>query len=314
MGRATAITARSPVSERVLITGASGFVGGHLAREWVDNGAEVLGISRRGTITEGSGLSVDLLNIDATRDAVAQFKPTVVHHLAALASTGRSWDEPARCVADNQATTWSILEAVREEAPSASVVLACSGESYGSPLSLPVDESHLLAPTTPYAVAKTVADLIGGLYAQAHGLHVIRARAFNHAGPGQSDSFLIGSLCAQAKAQADQATVTLQTGAAATRRDYTDVRDVVRAYRLLAVAGQPGAYNVCSGVSTSTAEIVEMIGKIAGVTVVHEAPQELARPHETLDIFGDPTKLTAATGWQPQIPLSQTITDTLTSV
>ena len=78
MGRATAITARSPVSERVLITGASGFVGGHLAREWVDNGAEVLGISRRGTITEGSGLSVDLLNIDATRDAVAQFKPTVV--------------------------------------------------------------------------------------------------------------------------------------------------------------------------------------------------------------------------------------------
>lgn len=299
------------MSERVLITGASGFVGGHLAREWSQEGALVLGLSRRGTVSAGEGRSVDLLSAELTRKAVADFKPTVVHHLAALASTGRSWDEPARCVAENQATTWNILEAVRLEAPQATVVLACSGESYGTPSVLPVTESHPLAPITPYAVAKTTSDLIGGLYGEAHGLRVIRARAFNHAGPGQGDSFLIGSLCSQAKAQAVSPAITLRTGSKDIRRDYTDVRDVVRAYRLLAEDGAPGVYNVCSGSSTSTAEVVSLVAAALGSEVIHEVPTELVRPHETPEIFGDPAKLTAETGWAPAIPLEQTIADCL---
>lgn len=299
------------MGERVLITGASGFVGGHLAREWAEAGATVLGISRSGGATHGEGIALDILDRAATRDAVAAFGPTVVHHLAALASTGRSWQDPARCVADNQATTWNILEAVRGEAPDATVVIACSGESYGAPRSLPVDESQPLAPATPYAVAKTVSDLIGGLYAEAHGLKVIRARAFNHVGPGQGSDFLLGSLCAQVRAQSKSSPVTLKTGGAATRRDYTDVRDVVRAYRLLAQEASPGAFNVCSGRSLSTAEIVALVGKAGGFEVVHEVPVELVRPHETADICGDPSKLTAATGWEPRIPIEQTVADAL---
>jgi GDP-4-dehydro-6-deoxy-D-mannose reductase len=154
--------------------------------------------------------------------------------------------------------------------------------------------------------------LIGGLYAQAHGLKVIRARAFNHAGPGQSGSCLVGSICAQAAEQSGNARVTVRTGAAEVRRDYCDVRDVARAYRLLCEAGEPGIWNVCSGASTSTAEVVDLLDSALPETeVAHEVDPALVRPHETLDIYGDCSKLEAATGWKPLIPLRQTVSDAL---
>ena len=300
------------MTKRVLVTGASGFVGGWLAREWEAAGAEVLGISRRGSSPAGEGRAVDLLEASAATESVAQFKPDFVCHLGALASTGRSWQEPVRCVADNQAMTWNLLAAVAEHSPAATVLIAGSGEGYGVPQSLPVDEAHQLAPGTPYAVAKTATDLIGGLFAQAHGLNVIRARAFNHAGPGQGGSFLVGSICAQAAEQSAQPQVTVHTGAAEVRRDYCDVRDVARAYRLLCEAGQPGIWNVCSGVSSSTAEVVALLDAALGETpLTHVVAPEFVRPHETLNIFGDRSKLEAATGWKPLIPLSQTVSDTL---
>jgi GDP-4-dehydro-6-deoxy-D-mannose reductase len=300
------------LSNRVLVTGASGFVGGWVAREWQSAGAEVLGVSRRGSSPAGQGQAVDLLKADATSAAVAQFKPDFVCHLGALASTGRSWQEPVRCLADNQAMTWNLLASVLEHSPGATVLIAGSGEGYGVPQSLPVNESHQLAPGTPYAVAKTATDLIGGLYAQAHGLKVIRARAFNHAGPGQGGSFLVGSICAQAAEQSGNARVTVRTGAAEVRRDYCDVRDVARAYRLLCEAGEPGIWNVCSGASTSTAEVVDLLDSALPETeVAHEVDPALVRPHETLDIYGDCSKLEAATGWKPLIPLRQTVSDAL---
>ena len=300
------------MSKRVLVTGASGFVGGWLAREWESAGAQVLGLSRRGSSPAGEGKAVDLLNAAETADTVAQFKPDFVCHLGALASTGRSWQEPVRCLADNQAMTWNLLAAVLEHSQGATVLIAGSGEGYGVPQSLPVNESHQLAPGTPYAVAKTATDLIGGLYAQAHGLNVIRARAFNHAGPGQGGSFLVGSICTQAAEQSSAQQVTVRTGAAEVRRDYCDVRDVARAYRLLCEAGEPGVWNVCSGSSTSTSEVVGLLDAALGETsLVHEVDPALVRPHETLDIYGDCSKLEAATGWKPLIPLSQTVADTL---
>jgi GDP-4-dehydro-6-deoxy-D-mannose reductase len=300
------------MAERVLITGASGFSGGHLATEWSAVGAEVVGISRRGTCVAGEAQECDLLDPAAIARIVESFKPTVVHHLAALSSTGRSWQEPVKCISDNQATTWNLLEAVRSFAPEATVVTAGSGEGYGSPLTLPVTEDHPLAPGTPYAVAKTVADLIAGLFAHAHGLRVIRARAFNHPGPGQGRSFLLGSICSQAAAQDGSAALTIRTGTASIARDYCDVRDAARAYRLLAQKAEPGIYNICSGSSSTTAELVDLLAaELAPADVVHEVDPELVRPHETELIVGERTKLTNATGWVPEIPLSQTVADTL---
>ena len=292
-------------------------MGGWLAREWHTSGAEVLGISRRAESPSGAAESVDLMDAAGVEAAVREFQPDFVCHLGALASTGRSWQQPSRCVGDNQAMTWNLLEAVRQHARDATVLVAGSGEGYGVPQQLPVSESHRLAPGTPYAIAKTATDLIGGLYAEAHGMNVVRARAFNHAGPGQGGSFLVGSICAQAAGQLEEnpgSEITVRTGAAEVRRDYCDVRDVARAYRLLCEAGEPGVWNVCSGASTSTAQVVALLEEaVAPAPLVHEVDPALVRPHETLDICGDPGKLEAATGWKPRIPLSQTVADTLTA-
>jgi GDP-4-dehydro-6-deoxy-D-mannose reductase len=198
--------------------------------------------------------------------------------------------------------TLNVLEAVRTETPGALVLAVGSGEVYGAPAELPVDESAPLRPQNPYAVSKASADLLAGFYADAHGLRVIRVRAFNHAGPGQDPTYAISSFARQAA----QGATRIVTGNLDTRRDYTDVRDVVRAYRLLADRGEPGVFNVCSGRTASTAELVRTLG------LQPEVDPALVRAHEVMEIRGSYAALRAATGWEPAIPLADTLRDTLT--
>jgi GDP-4-dehydro-6-deoxy-D-mannose reductase len=291
----------------VLITGASGFAGRHLAAACVAAGDEVVELSR------SSGVRVDLLDADAARAAVRSARPTIVHHLAARAHVGRSWREPAVTLHENLAMTLNVLEAVRLEAPSACVMLAGSGEVYGPPERLPVDEAAKLAPQNPYAVSKASADLLGGFYADAHGLCAIRARAFNHAGPGQEPSYAISSFARQVAAGLEEGAdpIRLVTGNPDTRRDYTDVRDVVRAYRLLAARREPGAFNVCSGRPASAGELVRVLAEAAGVSVDHVVDPALVRAHEVMEVRGSFDHLRSATGWEPEIPLSRTLADTV---
>ncbi len=303
------------MSARVLITGASGFLGGHLARACAAGGDAVVGLSRSGRVPAdgGAGMAVDLLDAGAARAAVRDARPDVVHHLAALASTGRSWEDPERCLADNLRSTWSLLDAVRAEAPGARVLIAASGEGYGPPARLPVDESAPLRPQSPYAVAKVTSDLLGGFFADAHGLSVVRARAFNSAGPGQPDTFLVGSLTRQAAAGvlAGDDPVRVSGGAPDVRRDFTDVRDVVRAFRALAGGGvEPGAYNVASGRPASARDVASVLEElVAPARLVHDVDPALVRPHETPEVVGSAERLHAATGWAPEIPFEQTVAD-----
>jgi GDP-4-dehydro-6-deoxy-D-mannose reductase len=276
---------------RVVITGAAGFAGGHLADACAAAGDDVVGLTRR---------VCDLCITGATREAIAAARPDVVYHLAALAHVGESWRDPGRTLGDNVLMTFNVLEAVRAAAPDAVVVAVSSGEIYGPPERLPITESAPLRPQNPYAVSKASADLLAGFYADAHGLRVVRARAFNHAGPGQDSSYAISSFARQAAEGAER----IVTGNPATRRDYTDVRDVVRAYRLLAQRGEPGVFNVCSGRATSTAELVAMLGR--------ECDGAEPRPNEVMELRGSYERLRAATGWEPEIPLEQTMRDTLT--
>jgi GDP-4-dehydro-6-deoxy-D-mannose reductase len=209
--------------------------------------------------------------------------------------------------------TLNVLEAVRAEAPSATVVAVASGEVYGPPERLPVDESAPLRPQNPYAVSKAAADLLAGFYADAHGLRVIRARAFNHAGPGQATTYAIASFARQVAAALDagQDPVRIVTGNPDTRRDYTDVRDVARAYRLLAERAGSGVYNVCSGRTASAAELVAAFAQAAGVGVEHVVDPELVRAHEVMELRGSHERLHEATGWEPEIPLARTLSETL---
>jgi len=276
---------------RVVITGSSGFAGRHLTALCADQ--EVTGLS---------SAVCDLRDAEATRAAIAAARPDVVYHLAARAHVGESWRDPAGTIHDNVAMALSVLEAVRAEAAGATVVAVASGEVYGTPERLPIDESAPLRPQNPYAVSKASADLLAGFYADAHGLRVIRARAFNHAGPGQGPTYALSSFARQAAQGADR----IVTGNPDTRRDYTDVRDVVRAYRLLAERAAPGVYNVCSGRTASTRELVAALG------LEPEVDPALLRPHEVMELRGSYDALRAATGWEPEIPLEQTLRDTLT--
>jgi GDP-4-dehydro-6-deoxy-D-mannose reductase len=273
---------------RAAITGGTGFAGRHLAEHCRAQGDEVTVLTRDDLHDPGA--------------ALAAAAPDVVYHLAAQAHVGRSWEDPEATLRDNLALAVHVLEAVRAEARGATVLAVSSGEVYGPPAELPVTEAAPLRPQNPYAVSKAATDLLARFYADAHGLHVVIPRAFNHAGPGQDPSYAIASFARQA-AQGD----VVVTGNADTRRDYTDVRDVVRAYRLLAEHGEPGeAYNVCSGVSHSAAELVAALG-----AAEHRVDPALVRAHEVMEIRGSNDKLREATGWVPRIALEETLRDTV---
>jgi GDP-4-dehydro-6-deoxy-D-mannose reductase len=264
-------------------------------------------------VSRRSGVRVDLRDPDATLAAVRDARPEVVYHLAALAHVGRSWQDPAATLRDNQAMSVAVLEAVRAAAPDAVVVAVSSGEVYGPPSTLPVDESALLRPQNPYAVSKAATDLLAGFYADAHGLRVVRPRAFNHAGPGQPPLFALASFARQVAVgvEAGARPVRVVTGNADSRRDYTDVRDVVEAYRRLADVGEPGIFNVCSGRTASARELVAALQAVAAVEIEHVVDDGLVRAHEVMEVRGSFDRLAAATGWAPAIPLERTLADTV---
>jgi GDP-4-dehydro-6-deoxy-D-mannose reductase len=293
------------VSRRVLITGATGFAGAHLVAACEAAGDDV--------VPAPPSSAHDLRDPAAARRLVAGARPDVVYHLAARAHVGQSWEDPIGTLSDNVAMTAALLEAVRAEAPEAVVISVGSGEEYGPPETVPTTEAHPLRPQNPYAVSKASSGLLARFYADAHGLRVIHARAFNHAGPGQEPIYAIATFARQfaegLNAGADP--ITIVTGSPDTRRDFTDVRDVVRAYRILAEHGEPGIFNVCSGVSRSAREILAALGEVAGVAVDHQVDPARLRAHEVFEIRGANDHLTSTTAWRPEIPLETTLRDTL---
>jgi GDP-4-dehydro-6-deoxy-D-mannose reductase len=301
---------------RVLITGAAGFAGGWLSRECASAGDEVIGLSRAGDGPDGcaAGLTVDLRDAEAIRTALRDARPEVVYHLAALSSVGASWEDPAGTMVENVAASVNLLEALRHEAPAARVIWVSSCQVYGEPERVPVDEDAPLRPENPYGVSKTAGDLLAAVYADAHGLDLVRARPFNHIGPGQRDVFLVSSLARQA-AQARRAgasEIEIVTGNPDARRDYTDVRDVARAYRLLASTDAGGVFNVSSGRSASASELVQLLGElIAPIPVRHRVDPARVRAHELMDLSGSHARLTDATGWEPAIPIERTLGDAI---
>jgi GDP-4-dehydro-6-deoxy-D-mannose reductase len=249
--------------------------------------------------------------------AVRGAQPEVVYHLAALSSVARSWEDPAQTLGENVSAAINLLEAVRAAAADARVVWVSTCEVYGVPQALPLTESDPMAPANPYAVSKAAAEMLAVVYANAHGLDIVRVRPFSHSGPGQRPIFLLSSLARQAAEgrRAGVERLTVVTGNPDTRRDFTDVRDVVRAYRLIASAeteSEPGVYNVSSGISVSAADQVRLLGELlAPIEVTHEIDPSRVRASEVMDLRGNHSRLTAATGWEPEIPLRQTMEDTI---
>jgi GDP-4-dehydro-6-deoxy-D-mannose reductase len=300
---------------RALITGASGFAGGWLCRACLEEGDEVLGISRSGTAPEGArAAAVDLRDGDAVAACVRGFAPEVVYHVAALSSVGRSWAEPGRTLESNVGGAVSLLEAVRDHAPGARVVWVSSSEVYGTVSEMPIAETVQCGPESPYAVSKLAAEQLAEVYARAHDLRVVVARPFSHSGPGQRPIFLLSNIAWQAvqARRAGDGALRVVTGNGEVRRDVTDVRDVVRAYRLLAASSVTGVVNVCTGVTRSTAEQVAELARLApDIAIEHVVDPKLVRSTEVMELRGDSTSLRRQTGWRPEIPYEQTLADTI---
>ena len=300
---------------RVLVTGASGFAGRWLCRACRDAGDEVLGVSRSGEAPTGcAAIALDIRDGDAIARVVRRATPEVVYHLAALSNVGDSWREPATAVEVNVGGAVTMLAALRSGAPDARVVWVSSSEVYGTVRALPIAEDVAPAPESPYAVSKLAGEQLAAVDARAHGLSVVIARPFSHSGPGQQSHYLLSNLAwrgARARA-AGAATLEVSTGNPEVRRDFTDVRDVVRAYRALAASGAPGVFNVCAGTTRSTAELVgELARLIAPVEVRHVVDPGMVRASEVMELRGSANRLLEMTGWRPEIPLRTTLADTL---
>ncbi|MGO9823112.1 MAG: GDP-mannose 4,6-dehydratase [Solirubrobacteraceae bacterium] len=300
------------------MTGAAGFAGQWLVRDCASAGDQVWALSRAGDPVEGASdnVAVDLRDLDQLRRCVVAAQPEAVYHLAALSSVAKSWQEPGRTLSENVAGAVNVLEAVRDSAAGARVIWVSTCEVYGVPDRLPIGESAAIAPANPYAVSKAAGELLAAVYAESHGLDVVVARPFSHSGPGQLPIFLLSSLAMQAAEgrRAGVERLTIVTGNPATRRDFMDVRDVVRAYRLLATTPSlpDRVYNVSSGVSVSAAEQVSLLAELmAPIAVDHEIDPARVRASEVMDLRGDHSRLTAATGWEPEIDLRQTMDETI---
>jgi GDP-4-dehydro-6-deoxy-D-mannose reductase len=290
---------------RSLITGGAGFVGHWLADHLRSLGDQVVAIDREVDVTDPSALLA----------AVSDARPDAIYHLAALTHVGESWDEPLRVLEVNVIGTAVLLAAARECGTDPRILVTSSAEVYGAvtdPALLPLTEASPTAPLTPYAASKLASEAIVSQAGRGHGQHVITVRPFNHIGPGQTPSFAVPALAKRIVDAERSGAPTIPVGNLSARRDFTDVRDVVRAYRLLVEAGQPGdVYNVCSGVDVSIREIADGLLRLAGTSLAFETDAALTRPVEVPVLRGDPGRLVEATGWKPEIPLDETLADVL---
>jgi len=252
-------------------------------------------------------------NADELAAAVRAAAPSAVIHLAALSSVGGSWESPAETWEVNVIGTVNVVDAIRSAAPDARLLFVSTGEVYGRAEVLPTPETATLAPLSPYAASKVGAEAVCEQVARATGLDVVVARAFQHEGPGRDERFAIGSWTRQIAELEQRGGGELLVGDLSAERDLSDVRDVCRAYRLLLDPEVPqGTYNVASGRKVSLQDVVDLLVASARVPIDVVVDEARLRPNDLPVVWGDVRKLEAATGWQAEIPLRQTLEDALT--
>jgi GDP-4-dehydro-6-deoxy-D-mannose reductase len=304
---------------RALITGVGGFVGRHLLQHLLDEGDQVFGLGRRGDIgglPEGvTAFAVDLAYKAQVEAAVHAARPDVVYHLAAQSSPRESLDDPWATLSNNLRSQMNLLETLRGLDTLPRVLVVGSSDEYGAPQphEVPTSEDVPLRPSTPYAVSKVGQDMMGYQYFAQHRMPVVRVRPFNHTGPGHDARFVIPSIARQlARIEIGEHEPVLRVGNQDVQRDFTDARDMVRAYRLAALMGEPGeVYNLGHGRSIRIGEIVEALVAECRVPVQVQVDPALLRNVDLPRQQADIRKFVQLCGWQPRIPLQTTLQDTL---
>jgi len=290
---------------KALITGAAGFVGRHLTDHLESHGDEVVGVDReRGP---------DLLDADGWKTLLDDLRPDAVYHLGGFSDVGGSWNTPNETFRVNAEGTLNVLQGC-VHAGVRRVLAVSSADVYGRVTlsELPLNEDNPLRPVSPYAASKIAADYLALQAHLGYGLEVMRVRAFNHLGTGQTNRFVAPALAERIALNELEGGEEVPVGNLTPRRDFTDVRDVVRAYRLLIEHGEPGeAYNVCSGHDIAISELADRLVAMARREMRLEGDPSLQRPVDVPVLRGDYARLNKATGWEPEINLDQTLSDLL---
>ncbi len=308
--------------KRVLVTGALGFVGEHLCRELLRTGHEVFGCDL-GCAPAGAGASgvpfaaraCDVSEPESVAALVSDLRPDAIFHLAAQSSASKAFAQPRETFLVNALGTQNLFQAVLEHSPESLVLVVSSGEIYGpqDPAGGPATEQTPIVPVSPYALSKVVQDMLALQYWRSHGIQTVRARPFNHTGPGQTTTFAIPNFARQiALAEAGRCDPVIEVGNLGAVRDFLDVRDVVRAYLLLMEEGAPGeAYNICSGLPRSVQSLVDTLVSFSKTRVTLKRVEARIRPSDISYLVGDNSKLKERTGWEPAYRLEDTLLEIL---
>lgn len=310
---------------RALITGITGFAGSHLAEYLLAEHpeVEVYGTyrwrSRMDNVehlrSKVKLLEADLRDYTSLQNALERSRPDAIFHLAAQSFVPSSWSAPNETLTTNIAGQTNLFEAIRALRIDPVVQIACSSEQYGLvlPNEVPIKETNPLRPLSPYAVSKVAQDLLGYQYFQSYGLKVVRTRGFNHTGPRRGQVFVTSNFCSQVAAiELGLQEPVIRVGNVEAIRDFTDVRDMVRAYWLAVTKGKPGeVYNIATGNGIVIREMLDRIIALSNVEVKIEVDPDRLRPSDVEILIGDSSKFRADTGWEPRIPFEQTLRDLL---
>lgn len=313
---------------KVLITGATGFAGSHLVEHLSINTYKLFGTYLLETSLKNIDTTrypIDLLQVDLTDDKkvteiIKAIQPDLIFHLAALPSPAESFRKPLETIVNNVSIQINILEAIKEaNLLKTRILIVSSADVYGMvsrkgiPIGIPIDEDTPFTPTNSYAVSKITQDFLGLQYSISYGLPIVRVRPFNHIGPRQSPQFVISSFAKQiAEIEKGTKENILHVGNIKAKRDFTDVRDVVRAYSLIVEKGKSGeVYNIGSGVSYKISDILNILLSFSKVKIAIQIDPSLLRPGDTPDFICNNQKIKKTINWEPAIPIEQTLKDTL---
>jgi GDP-4-dehydro-6-deoxy-D-mannose reductase len=316
---------------RALITGAKGFVGSHLIEFLLTKNFEVFGFDRRMATDENirqiprdkfKVIEGDMSDYNSVREAIKLSKPDQIYHLAAQSYVPASWNQPAETLTNNIIGEVNIFEACRELGLKPKIQIACSSEEYGlvKPEETPIKETNELRPQSPYAVSKIAQDYLGRQYFASYGIPVVITRAFNHTGPRRGEVFVTSNFAKQIaeieknafKTQKLKIWNKINVGNLEAKRDFTDVRDMVRAYWMALEFADPGeVYNICSGVAISIREVLETLLSFSKIKVATLEDPTRMRPSDVPLLLGDSSKFRNKTGWKPEISFGTTMSDLL---
>lgn len=301
---------------RILITGGTGFVGPYLIRAVKTPSTSIAVLSASEAALQEPGVryyQVDLRDRETLHSVIREYRPDEIYHLAGVTAVNTSRDDPRQTFEVNVVGACNLFDGAISLASPPRILNISTSQVY-APSKASLTEDSPMGPDNPYAMSKAMVEFVAQQYNSPAAVNgIITARAFNHTGPGQSTNFVLSSIARQfAEIQNGSPTSTISIGNTEVRRDFTDVRDVVRAYQLLMSTGRVGeTYNVCSGSAVALTEIIELFRAVSGIKPALRIDSSRARSHEVQQVCGDPRKIFSATEWRPQISLAETAKDLL---